>query len=108
VGPKVRRSHAAPGDDWSKPVGGDSMAMANVEYTIPLVKPLRFAVFYDIGNVWAEPYEFDFDELASSVGLGIRFDIPGFPMRFDYAWVLEKDDDYTDEKRFSFTLGYGF
>ena len=88
------------------PVGGQSMFDASIEYTIPIVKVLRFAVFYDIGNVWADPYDFDFGEYASSVGAGIRLDIPGFPVRLDFANALKKDDDLTRERSFVFWIGF--
>ena len=54
-----------------------------------------------------DPYEFEFDRMASSAGIGLRFDIREFPMRFDYGWALTKDEDYTDTERFSFSISYG-
>lgn len=102
VGPKVL---PAGGGDHH-PVGGLTLAMASVEYTVPLFKVLRLAAFYDIGNVWSESFDADFGEFASSAGVGIRFDIPGFPIRFDYAVPLEFDDDYTDAQRWAIWIGF--
>ncbi len=104
VGPKVLP--AVTGGGAYHPVGGRTMAMASVEYTVPLFKVLRLAAFYDIGNVWSESFDADFGQLASSVGGGIRFDIPGFPIRFDYAVPLEFDDEYTDAQRWSIWIGF--
>lgn len=105
IGPK-----AVPADDPAStsyhPVGGQTKLEATVEYTIPLLKVLRLAAFYDVGNVWADAYDFDFGELASSVGGGIRLDIPGFPMRIDYASAIEKDDDLTRERSIVFWIGF--
>ena len=74
-------------------------------YAIPIVGFLRFASFYDIGNVWADPFDADFGEDASSWGLGVRSDIPGFPIRLDYAFPLDSDDDYTRKEHFIFWIG---
>ncbi len=108
VGPKARRVDAAPDDRRHRVTGGSTLAVAGAEYSVPLVPNIRFAAFYDIGNVWEDAYDFNFDILASGAGIGIRFDIPGFPMQFDYAWALETDDDFSRKERFSFGIGYGF
>lgn len=105
VGPKAER---ADGSDTVRPVGGQSLALANAEYSIPLVSKIRFATFCDAGNAWLDPYHFDMDTLAVGAGLGVRFDVPGFPMRFDYAWPVQKDDPRSRTERFSFWIGYGF
>jgi outer membrane protein insertion porin family len=42
-----------------EPVGGDTYWLASAEYSVPTGIPrLRFALFYDIGNVSAQPYQF--------------------------------------------------
>ena len=62
---------------------------------------------YDqFGNVWEEPFDADFSEYASSVGGGLRIDVPGFPIRFDYAVPLEKDDDLSRTQRWVFWVGF--
>jgi outer membrane protein insertion porin family len=105
VGPKAER---ADGSGTIRPAGGQSLGLASAEYTIPIVSKIRFATFYDIGNVWLDPYEFDLDRLAAGAGIGLRLDIPGFPMRFDYAWPIEKDDPTSRTEKWSFWIGYGF
>ncbi len=104
VGPKVIPAEGEGGR--AHPIGGQTLAMFSAEYNIPLAKVLRFAAFYDVGNVWAESFDADFGELASSWGFGIRFDIPGFPIRLDYAFPIEHDDDYTRTERFIFSIGF--
>ncbi len=96
-----------PKDENGEPVGGLSAWYASIEYTIPLAKMVRSAVFYDIGMVDDEAYTFDFGDFNSDIGVGIRFDIPGFPLRFDYAWPLEADEfNDRDNGRFQFSIGY--
>jgi outer membrane protein insertion porin family len=107
VGPKVAPVSGdaiRPGD--YRPFGGRSRAVGNVEYTIPLFSMLRLAAFYDTGNVWRDAFELDLSDMASSAGVGLRFDVPGFPMRIDRAWVLHKDDDLTEEDIVVFWIGY--
>ncbi len=93
-----------------EPIGGKSAALGTIEYTIPIYKKyLRFATFYDIGNVWLDAYDFRLDEYCSDIGIGIRIDLPGFPIRFDYAWPLEISGDVRrTSARLNFWMGYGF
>jgi len=59
--------------------------------------------------VWPDSYEWRSSNLNSAYGIGIRFDIPGFPLRFDYAWPLETDEFNDRESgRFSFMIGHVF
>jgi len=88
--------------------GAGSRAFATAEYSIPLASQFRIAGFYDIGGAWLDAYAFDPGTLASSFGFGIRLDLPGFPIRLDRAWVLEKDDELTEEDAWSVWIGYDF
>lgn len=108
VGPKaVAKADAADGRRVEyHPIGGQTLAMASAEYAIPLFKLLRVAGFFDIGNVWRDSFDVDLGNLASSAGIGLRLDIPGFPIRLDYAWPIEFDDDFTDEQRWVIWIGY--
>jgi len=97
--------------EQGQPIGGKSGALGQIEYTIPLYKNiLRFATFYDIGNVWLDAFDFDLVEYCSDIGVGLRLDIPGFPIRVDYAWPLQisGDDIERTSARFNFWMGYGF
>ncbi len=67
---------------------------------------LRIAAFSDVGSVSAD--EFDVaDDFAWTVGLGLRIDIPMFPVRLDFATPVEKPS-HADKEVFSFTVGYEF
>ena len=69
VGPKVVRLDRS-GDESivldHKPIGGASRFMATAEYSIPVVAPIRFALFCDVGNVWADAYDADLGDLAAT------------------------------------------
>lgn len=107
VGPKAIRVL----DDGSvsrRPQGGRTLALAGAEYTVPLVEGIRLAGFVDAANVWLDAYELHPDDMAVGAGFGLRFDLPGFPIRLDYAWPLRRDDEFTRSERFSFWIGHGF
>jgi outer membrane protein insertion porin family len=107
VGPKAVEADDEDGTSY-RALGGKSLAFASIEYTIPIVKGIRFATFYDTGNVWRDAYELDPGDLASSAGVGIRFDMPGFPIRIDRAWVIQPDDDLTGSDAWAFWIGYDY
>lgn len=95
-----------PKDEMGEPIGGRTAAYASAEYNVPVVQNLRLVAFYDMGMVWEEAYDFSGD-LNSAWGIGVRVDIPGFPLQFDYAWPIEADE-WNDQPsgRFSFLIGY--
>jgi outer membrane protein insertion porin family len=105
VGPKVVQF----GDDNQvtdhRPIGGEALINGIIEYIVPVVDGLRLAAFVDAGNVYEEIDDVDLGELASSVGVELRLDVPGFPIRISYAVPLEKDDDLTDEDKVGFWIG---
>lgn len=94
--------------DSYAPWGGQTLFCMNFEYTIPIVKMLRFAVFSDLGSVGVDTFDLDFsDTFAWTVGLGVRLDIPMFPIRLDFGTPIVKPDE-AEEEIFSFTVGYDF
>lgn len=113
VSPMARRLHGRhdpdgdPAHSWS-PWGGQTLFCANLEYTVPIVKMLRLAAFTDAGAVGEDEFDFDMgDTFAWTVGLGVRIDIPMFPIRLDFATPVEKPD-HADKEAFSFSIGYDF
>ena len=98
-----------PKDETGEPIGGLSGWYGTAEYIIPIVEKFRIAGFYDLGMISSESYDFDLGEYNSDVGLGLRIDLPGFPLRLDYAWPLETDE-FNDRSngRFQFTIGYSY
>ena len=58
------------------PWGGQTLFCLNAEYTVPIVKYLRIAVFSDMGAVGEDEFDFDFsDNFAWTAGVGFRIDI---------------------------------
>lgn len=98
-----------PKDEDGEPIGGYTAWFASAEYTIPVARLIRLAAFYDIGMVYEETFESDWGDYNSDYGVGIRFDIPGFPLRFDYAWQLESDEfNDSSSGQFQFSIGYSY
>ncbi len=98
-----------PKDSTGEPVGGDSSAYATLEYTVPIWSKVRGAVFYDWGVVNLRSLNFDTDRYNDNWGVGIRLDLPGFPLHLDYAWPITYDEQWQDGKgRFNFQIGHSF
>ena len=97
---------------YDEPVGGNTYWYGSAEYSIPILNKeglggVRLAVFYDIGNVLADAYDFQFKGYTSDYGIGLRLNLPIGPLRLDYAIPLEYDSQYQDGKgRFQFGVGY--
>jgi len=90
------------------PWGGKSLFCMNFEYTIPIVKMLRFAAFSDLGSVGADTFDLDFSNTFGwSVGCGVRLDLPMFPIRLDFAAPFVKPENAETEV-FTFMVGYDF
>ena len=61
-----------------------------------LWESLSGVFFFDAGNVWNSPDEFEFD-LFRSIGIGARYNSPVGPLRFDLGFPLDRrpsDDDF--------------
>ena len=101
VSPKARKDNGS-----YVPWGGKTLVCANIEYTVPIVKMLRIAAFTDVGSVSADEFDVESD-FAWTVGLGVRLDIPMFPVRLDFGTPVKKPD-HTKREVFSFTVGYEF
>jgi outer membrane protein insertion porin family len=84
------------------------MILGSVELTFPIIEKLRGAIFYDTGNVYAEAWEFEMDDLRAGAGVGIRLELPIGPIRLDYGWPIDRDQFQDSEGRFDFNIGYSF
>ncbi len=88
------------------PIGGQTLALVTAEYTVPVFKAVRLATFVDIGSLGEDAFDPQLSDVCVSAGVGVRIDIPGFPIRFDFAKPVVEDDSYTDEEFFSFAIGF--
>jgi outer membrane protein insertion porin family len=102
----------APGTS-KEPVGGDTYWFGSAEYSLPIIQSdkergigLRFALFYDIGNVMADPYTYNFDKYLDNWGLGLRLNLPIGPLRLDYGIPIHHDQYNSGSGQFQFGVGY--
>jgi outer membrane protein insertion porin family len=125
-----KESYLGPRDSFGRPYGGNMLVASQVELILPLpdkwASQARASLFYDVGNVFntgevaftdklGSPVEYkpDFDELRSSVGIGVQWLAPLGLFRFSYAYPLNpyrgNDRYYGDElERFQFSIGQAF
>jgi outer membrane protein insertion porin family len=121
-----------------EPIGGDSYWMGSVEYSIPVLPSsdnVRFALFYDIGNVSQDPFSNSgftvlgksqvaglpppvvlFNPLApvgntgsysDNYGFGIHINIPHLgPLRLDYGIPVHHDRFNSSSGKLQFGVGF--
>jgi len=112
-------NQAGPRDPFTGfPVGGSAVFLNNLELRLPYVAMpylhdnIGFAIFHDMGNVFARPQEMvqslgrwhqpdpalcfnvnthlqcNYNYLSHAVGLGVRYQTPIGPLRFDLGYNL--------------------
>ena len=96
-----------PKDENGEPLGGQTLARATIEATVPIIPRVRGAVFYDTGFVNAGAYDFGTQHLVSDFGVGLRLDLPIGPLKIDYGIPLQKDNNNGGGK-IQFSVGYQF
>lgn len=116
-GPRTMRGFrfgdVSPRDSLTEPLGGNTYWLGSVEYSIPLIDRLRFAMFYDIGNVYSSSFSFNPNTakgermFQDNVGFGLRINIPNLgPLRLDYGIPLATDRFQNKSGRFNFDVGF--
>ena len=125
-----RESYLGPRDSFGRPYGGNVLVASQLELILPLpekwARQARATLFYDAGNVFntgeveffdrlGSPVEYkpDFQELRTSVGIGVQWLAPLGLFRFSYAYPLNaysgNDRFFGDElERFQFSIGQAF
>ncbi len=89
------------------PVGGKAMALFNFEAVLPLlaaVPNLGGALFYDVGNVFANRSDLKLADLEHALGLGVRYRTPLGPIRLELGWNLT-DPERKGKPIVYFTIG---
>ncbi len=89
-----------------EPIGGNTYYFASAEYSLPIIDRLRFAMFYDFGNVMYDSFEYDFSNYKDNWGIGLRLNLPIGPLRLDYGIPISTDDYNGSSGRFQFGVGF--
>jgi outer membrane protein insertion porin family len=125
-----KESTLGPLDSLRNPYGGNMLFANQFELIVPTPEKLggstRISLFYDVGGVFStggvsffdrlgDPidYDFDYDRLKKSVGLGVEWLAPLGLLRFSYAVPLNEDEETDrffgdDVERFQFSIGNAF
>jgi outer membrane protein insertion porin family len=103
-----RFRQVGPRDSYGQePIGGRTYWYGSAEYSIPIIERLRFAMFYDIGNVYRDAYQWDFADYADNWGVGLRINLPIGPLVLDYGVPISAPDYIQGGSgRFNFRVGY--
>lgn len=97
------------------PKGGRYMNVNNLELKFPLVREnnqtvLQWAFFFDFGGAWSDRNDVNWsfglteNHFKRGWGMGIRFKIPAFPVRLDWAKGLDHVRGES-ETQWYFTIG---
>ena len=80
-------------------------------FSIPInERSIRAVLFSDTGNVYARLEDFQFSELRTSIGFGLRLQIPALgpmPLALDFAKPINSQDG-DETETFSFNFGNFF
>ena len=111
-----------PKDFEGNAVGGNTLVRYTIEYTIPIIERVRFALFYDAGYVNPGSWSFSPQKVVpqgappgkfsggfnQDIGVGVRLDLPIGPIRLDYGYPIQEDRFSSKSGQFQFSVGYQF
>jgi outer membrane protein insertion porin family len=111
-GPQTLRGfefrEVGPKDASGEPLGGKSYGFLSLEYSLDIVKPVRFAVFYDAGFVNVDAYDFNPGGYNDNFGVGLRLFVAGAPLSLDFGIPLTTDRFNKNGTQFNFSFGTRF
>ncbi|MCB1098417.1 MAG: BamA/TamA family outer membrane protein [Verrucomicrobiae bacterium] len=96
-----------PQDRRGNPIGGEFYTTFNAEASVPVWKELRFVGFADSGNLLPRNEDMGLNDMHHAAGVGLRYDLPIGPVRLDYGWNLNRQED-EPEGAFHFGIGMSF
>jgi outer membrane protein insertion porin family len=97
-----------PKDSVGEPIGGKTYGFLSLEYSFDVVKPVRFAIFYDAGFVNADAYDFNPAQFNDDFGFGLRLFVAGAPLSLDFGIPLTSDKYNKKGTQFNFSFGTRF
>lgn len=97
-----------PKDSVGQPIGGKTYGFLSLEYSMDVVKPVRFAVFYDAGFVNTNSYDWNPRNYNDNFGIGLRLFVAGAPLSLDLGFPLTGDRFNRKGNQFNFNFGTRF
>lgn len=111
-GPTTLRGYefrdVSPRDQFDEPIGGKSYGFFSAEYSLDIVSPIRFAIFYDAGFVNRKAYDFNPANYADNFGFGLRLFVAGAPLSLDFGIPIRSDKLSDKGNQFNFSFGTQF
>lgn len=98
----------SPRDQFDEPIGGKSYGFFSAEYSVDIVSPIRFAVFYDAGFVNKKAYDFNPSGYNDNFGIGLRLFVAGAPLSLDFGIPLTGTPLNKKGNQFNFSFGTQF
>ena len=97
----------SPVDEFGEPIGGKTYETFSAEYTLDIVSPVRFAIFYDAGAVNPGSFSFSPVDYQDDVGVGLRLFVLGSPLSLDYAHPIRGSAIYPNKNGNQFNFSFG-
>lgn len=109
VGPRVRIPSGPGGPETYFTYGGNKELLFITELEFPIYDPagLRWVVFFDAGNTFAEDENYSFNNMRTDAGFGIRWNSPMGPLRFEFGFPFNRRTG-DDAMIFNFSVGNFF
>ncbi|MBL9202127.1 MAG: outer membrane protein assembly factor BamA [Opitutaceae bacterium] len=111
-GPQTLRGfefrEVSPRDTFNEPIGGKSYGFFSAEYSLDIVSPIRFAIFYDAGFVNRGAYDFNPGNFHDNFGFGLRLFVAGAPLSLDFGIPIKGDPLAKKGNQFNFSFGTRF
>lgn len=98
----------SPLNEHNKPIGGRSLVILSQELRIRATKSFGWVFFYDIGNVYRDPWPALNHKVLQSVGFGIRYHTPVGPLRLDLAVPLNRRPALDSRFQVYLSIGQAF
>ncbi len=98
----------SPRDAFNEPIGGKTYGFFSAEYSLDIVSPIRFAIFYDAGFVNRGAYDFNPANYNDNFGFGLRLFVAGAPLSLDFGIPITATKENRKGNQFNFSFGTRF
>ena len=98
----------SPRDVAGEVIGGKTYGFFGAEYSLDIVSPIRFAIFYDAGFVNSKAYDFNPGNYSDNFGFGLRLFVAGAPLSLDFGIPIKGDAASKKGNQFNFSFGTRF
>ncbi|NWF89459.1 MAG: BamA/TamA family outer membrane protein, partial [Ignavibacteriaceae bacterium] len=90
--------------------GGTFILEGTLEFRYRFLQSFGVVGFFDYGNTWVKPTDFNFNEVALAAGIGFRYYTQVAPFRLDFGFKFydPSDKDYIFAKNFWDNLEFHF